>query len=69
MLKSMLRMYFISTKTRKQNMDIYPEYLNDIMSDLERRQENSNVLQDDGSVSELDTDLPWEIALAEEFQE
>ena len=50
-------------------MDIYPEYLNDIMSDLERRQENSNELQDDGSVSELDTDLPWEIALAEECQE
>ena len=50
-------------------MYINPENLNAIVTELERRQENSNTLLDDGSVSELDMDLSWEQALVKEFSE
>ena len=50
-------------------MYINPEILNEIVTELERRQENSNTLLDDGSVSELDMDLSWELALVKEFSE
>lgn len=50
-------------------MYINPENLNEIVTELERRQENSNALLDDGSVSELDMDLSWELALVKEFSE
>ena len=50
-------------------MYINPENLNAIVTELERRQENSNTLLDDGSVSELDMDLSWELALVKEFSE
>ena len=50
-------------------MYINPENLNEIVTELERRQENSNALLDDGSVSELDMDLSWELALVIEFSE
>lgn len=50
-------------------MYINPENLNEIVTELERRQENSNTLLDDGSVSELDMDLSWELALVKEFSE
>ena len=50
-------------------MYINPENLNEIVTELERRQENSNTLLDDGSVSELDMDLSWQLALVKEFSE